>query len=361
MMIILDDTPTNLARQDKSKMSRGNNKSKSSGGGGSGSHRILRRRASTGEVFKNGVSSHQSSPTSVRDTKSMNSNSNAATSFDEAFKNGTILPYFLDTAVRSFDGLLQSGQHQAQHQQSSSSSSSSSSSPKRIRYKSSKRIRSYSLGDLTIHHHQQHDEIEIQQHSFNYDGAAAFDYDAMEVDADENDYNYQNEAASSFSLPALSSSFSFDEDSQQQEDSERIRHQRLQIPLRRIPLQHYDYEREYDGYQPLALWTMVRHNMKTIAISILILVLLASTSKNNLQSPKPKVRMYNTYLPCTASRSIHSFSSSSSSFSRKFMSFLGLHIALHTCLFVSIPSHSPPSQITTTPQPPSCVSYFQFA
>ena len=72
-MIILDDTPTNLARQDKSKMSRGNNKSKSSG---SGSHRILRRRASTGEVFKNGVSSHQSSPTSVRDTKSMNSNSN---------------------------------------------------------------------------------------------------------------------------------------------------------------------------------------------------------------------------------------------------------------------------------------------
>ena len=77
MMIILDDTPTNLARQDKSKMSRGNNKSKSGGGGGgSGSHRILRRRASTGEVFKNGVSSHQSSPTSVRDTKSMNSNSN---------------------------------------------------------------------------------------------------------------------------------------------------------------------------------------------------------------------------------------------------------------------------------------------
>ena len=246
-------------------MSRCNNKNKSSG---SGSHRILRRRASTGEVFKNGVSSHQSSPTSVRDTKSMNSNSNAASSFDEAFKNGTILPYFLDTAVRSFDGLLQSGQHQAQHQQSSSSSSSSSSSPKRIRSKSSKRIRSYSLGDLTIHHHQQHDEIEIQQHSFNYDGAAAFDYDAMEVDADENDYNYQNEAASSFFLPALPSSFSFDEDSQQQEDSERIRHQRLQIPLRRIPLQYYDYEREYDGYQPLALWTMVRHNMKTIAISI---------------------------------------------------------------------------------------------
>ena len=326
-------------------MSRGNNKNKSSGSG-SGSHRILRRRASTGEVFKNGVSSHQSSPTSVRDTKSMNSNSNAATSFDEAFKNGTILPYFLDTAVRSFDGLLQSGQHQAQHQQSSSSSSSSSSSPKRIRYKSSKRIRSYSLGDLTIHHHQQHDEIEIQQHSFNYDGASAFDYDAMEVDADENDYNYQNEAASSFFLPALPSSFSFDEDSQQQEDSERIRHQRLQIPLRRIPLQYYDYEREYDGYQPLALWTMVRHNMKTIAISILILVLLASTSKNNLQSPKPKVppHVHNTYLPCTASRSIHLFSSSSSSFSRKFMSYHFLACTLHhipVCSSLSRPIRLP--------------------
>jgi hypothetical protein len=266
-------------------MSRCNNKSS-----GSGSHRILRRRASTGEVFKNGVSSHQSSPTSVRDTKSMNSNSNAATSFDEAFKNGTILPYFLDTAVRSFDGLLQSGQHQAQHQQSSSSSSSSS-SPKRIRSKPSKRIRSYSLGDLTIHHHQQHDEIEIQQHSFNYDGASAFDYDAMEVDADENDYNYQNEAASSFFLPALPSSFSFDEDSQQQEDSERIRHQRLQIPLRRIPLQHYDYERAYNGYQPLALWTMVRHNMKTIAISISILVLL--------QRAKTTFKVQNQKFACT--------------------------------------------------------------
>jgi hypothetical protein len=306
--------------------SSNNNNTKSGSGSRSGSHRICRRRASTGELFTNGVSRHQSSPTSVRDTKSINSNSSnsnstGATSFDEAFKNGTILPYFLDTAVKSFDfdldfgsdialcsysviisdgsnGLLQS--RQVVQQQSSSSLSSSkqqqqqistrSPPSKRSRYTNTLQLRSqsHSLGDLTIiqhHYQQQHDEIEIQQHSFDYD-AAAFDADA-DVDADENDYNEEKASSSSLyesyydssvrstttgnnlspspQLP-LPNSFSFDKDSQQQQQqqdssqTQRIRHQRLHLPLQRIPLQHYDYEREFNGYQPLALWMMVRNN-----------------------------------------------------------------------------------------------------
>ena len=70
------------------------------------SHRIRRRRASTGQKFGEiqtapssslsvlDVSSSRLSPVSVCDTSK-------SSSFDEAFKNGTVLPYVFDSAIRS--------------------------------------------------------------------------------------------------------------------------------------------------------------------------------------------------------------------------------------------------------------------
>mmetsp|Transcript_62768 Transcript_62768/g.70203 ORF Transcript_62768/g.70203 Transcript_62768/m.70203 type:complete len:451 (+) Transcript_62768:605-1957(+) len=166
-----------------------------------------RRRASTGEVFGKGLLRHTGlcqprrnySPSSVCDV---------ATSFDEAFKRGTILPYFLDTAVKSFDfefansgdcdqlpTLCSAYAANAAATLTTSTTGASSLLDQQQDQRddsqqegSTKLPRSRSLVELMIH--EQHDEgVEIEHHNSFIDGSDDTDEAS---DDDEND-TYHNE------------------------------------------------------------------------------------------------------------------------------------------------------------------------